>query len=90
MYVFFMRSPVLVRMLNTPFQDHRSISPEEIRSLANATAVLAVEDQKAEFRELGIMADWDGTDSTYRTLGQRSLGCTPERHVAYNSPRSQL
>ncbi|KAI9508081.1 isoleucyl-tRNA synthetase [Russula earlei] len=48
--------------------DHRAISPEEIRSLANLTAVEAVESQKNEFRELGIMADWDGTDATYRTL----------------------
>ncbi|KAI0293979.1 tRNA synthetases class I-domain-containing protein [Russula brevipes] len=48
--------------------DHRTIAPEEIRSLANATAVQAVESQKNEFRELGIMADWDATDSTYRTL----------------------
>jgi isoleucyl-tRNA synthetase len=48
--------------------DHRSISPEQIRSLANATAIQAIKSQKDEFRELGIMADWDGTDSTYRTL----------------------
>jgi isoleucyl-tRNA synthetase len=59
------------------FQDHRSIAPEEIRSLANATAVQAVKSQKDEFRELGIMADWDGMSSTYRTLGKCSLGCTP-------------
>ncbi|KAI0284613.1 isoleucyl-tRNA synthetase [Russula aff. rugulosa BPL654] len=48
--------------------DHRSIAPEEIRSLAKTTAVQAVKSQKDEFRELGIMADWDGMDSTYRTL----------------------
>ncbi|KAI0305316.1 tRNA synthetases class I-domain-containing protein [Multifurca ochricompacta] len=48
--------------------DHRVIAPAEIRSLANSTAVQAVKSQKAEFRELGIMADWDGTGSTYRTL----------------------
>lgn len=48
--------------------DHRVISPAEIRSLANNTAVRAVESQKIEFRELGIMADWDGAGSTYRTL----------------------
>ncbi|KAF8500223.1 tRNA synthetases class I-domain-containing protein [Russula emetica] len=48
--------------------DHRSIAPEKIRSLANATAVQAVKSQKDEFRELGIMAEWDGMGSTYRTL----------------------
>ena len=62
------------------------IAPEQIRSLANATAIQAVEGQKAEFRELGIMADWDGTDCTYRTLGKCSSGCTPERHVVDGSP----
>ncbi|KAI9432988.1 tRNA synthetases class I-domain-containing protein [Lactarius indigo] len=48
--------------------DHRVISPAELRSLAKNTAVGAVESQKVEFRELGIMADWDGAGSTYRTL----------------------
>jgi isoleucyl-tRNA synthetase len=54
-------------------QDHRAISPAEIRSLAKNTAVQAVESQKVEFRELGIMADWDGAGSTYRTLGTPML-----------------
>lgn len=58
-------------------QDHFSIAPEKIRSLANATAVEAVETQKGDFRDLGIMADWYGKDHTYRTLGKCSLGCTP-------------
>jgi len=70
MCVAFARSPGLV--FNNFFQDHRAISPEEIRSLANATAVQAVESQKNEFRELGIMADWD--DTTYRTLGECFAG----------------
>ncbi|KAH9063221.1 isoleucyl-tRNA synthetase [Lactarius vividus] len=48
--------------------DHRVISPGELRALAKNTAVGAVESQKVEFRELGIMADWDGAGSTYRTL----------------------
>jgi isoleucyl-tRNA synthetase len=75
MYVFFSTAgPGLYTIL---LQDHRSITPEEIRSLANATAVQAVKSQKDEFRELGIMADWDGMDSTYRTLGKCSPGYTP-------------
>ena len=60
-------------------QDHRVISPAEIRFLAKETAVRAVESQKVEFRELGIMADWDGVGSTYRTLGMYLLGCTREQ-----------
>lgn len=83
MYVFFSTAgPGLHTIL---LQDHRSIAPEQIRSLANATAVQAVKSQKDEFRELGIMADWDGMDSTYRTLGKCSLGCTPvcSRRLTY-------
>jgi isoleucyl-tRNA synthetase len=75
MYVFFSTAgPGLYTIL---LQDHRFITPEEIRSLASATAVQAVKSQKDEFRELGIMADWDGMDSTYRTLGKCSPGYTP-------------
>jgi hypothetical protein len=34
------------------------------------------------------MADWDGTDSTYRTLGKCSSGCMPDgpRHLTYCLP----
>ncbi len=55
------------------------VSPAEIRSLAKNTAVWAVERQKVEFRELGIMADWDGAGSTYRTLGMYLLGRAREQ-----------
>ena len=60
-------------------QDHRVISPAEIRFLAKETAVRAVESQKVEFRELGIMADWDGVGSTYWTLGMYLLTCSREQ-----------
>ena len=32
------------------------------------------------------MADWDGTGSTYRTLGKCSPGCTREAHATYCFP----
>ncbi|KAI0065258.1 isoleucyl-tRNA synthetase [Artomyces pyxidatus] len=48
--------------------DHATLSPSKIRELANATAVHAVQSQKEEFRELGIMADWDNDAATYRSL----------------------
>ncbi|TFK19817.1 isoleucyl-tRNA synthetase [Coprinopsis marcescibilis] len=44
------------------------LPPEKIRTAANATALREVESQKAQFRTLGIMADWDSKDRTYRTL----------------------
>ena len=70
MCVLYMRTWASCQLYN---QDHRVISPAEIRSLAKNTAVRAVESQKVEFRELGIMADWDGAGSTYRTLGMYLL-----------------
>ncbi|KAI0053136.1 isoleucyl-tRNA synthetase [Auriscalpium vulgare] len=48
--------------------DHGSLSAAKIRSLANDTAASAVQGQKQVFRELGIMADWDNEEGTYRTL----------------------
>jgi isoleucyl-tRNA synthetase len=43
--------------------------PSEIRARARAYAEGQIESQKAEFRQLGVMADWDNPDATYRTLG---------------------
>ncbi|KDN40163.1 isoleucyl-tRNA synthetase [Tilletiaria anomala UBC 951] len=40
----------------------------EIRQLARRKALEAIEVQKGEFKEFGIMADWDDPRRTYRTL----------------------
>jgi isoleucyl-tRNA synthetase len=40
-----------------------------IREAAKSTALSEVESQKEQFRSLGIMADWDSMENTYRTLG---------------------
>jgi len=51
-----------------------SLTPAAIRKAARKTAEEAIEIQKKEFRALGVMADWDGPDGTYRTMGKsRSL-----------------
>lgn len=44
------------------------LSSAEIRSACQATASKEVESQKAQFKPLGVMADWDSQERTYRTL----------------------
>jgi isoleucyl-tRNA synthetase len=43
-----------------------------IREAAKYTALSEVESQKEQFRSLGIMADWDSMENTYRTSSSRS------------------
>ena len=42
-----------------------------MRQIARATALNAIQVQKTEMRDLGIMADWDNPNATYRTMGKR-------------------
>jgi isoleucyl-tRNA synthetase len=44
------------------------LSSAEIRAACQATASKEVESQKAQFKPLGVMADWDSRERTYRTL----------------------
>ena len=41
----------------------------EIRRAARATALREINSQREQFRQLGIMADWDSKEKTYRTFG---------------------
>lgn len=48
----------------------------EIRRAAKETAVREIDSQREQFRLLGIMADWDSKERTYRTFGMSSyLAC---------------
>ena len=47
----------------------RSLLASQIRTLARQTANREISVQKAEFRKLGIMADWTSEDGSYRTMG---------------------
>lgn len=38
--------------------------------MARKTAFEAIAIQKKEMRALGVMADWDNLDATYRTMGE--------------------
>jgi isoleucyl-tRNA synthetase len=52
-----------------PQKSHLNLTPAAIRKAARKTAEEAIEIQKTEFRALGVMADWDGPNGTYRTMG---------------------
>ena len=45
----------------------------EIRRVAKATALREINSQREQFRPLGIMADWDSKERTYRTFGMHIL-----------------
>ena len=49
--------------------DSCTLPPTTIRAKAREFAIQEVAVQKEEFRSLGIMADWDNENATYRTLG---------------------
>ncbi|KZV68362.1 isoleucyl-tRNA synthetase [Peniophora sp. CONT] len=49
-------------------EDPSSLSIPDLRSLAQQTAQTAVSSQKSQFCTLGILADWDSQQDTYRTL----------------------
>jgi isoleucyl-tRNA synthetase len=50
-------------------KDPLSLPPTTVRDEARVFANQQVDSQKAMFRKLGIMADWDNNKATYRTLG---------------------
>ena len=45
----------------------------EIRRAAKETALREINSQREQFRPLGIMADWDSKERTYRTFGMYIL-----------------
>ncbi|SPO27544.1 probable ISM1 - isoleucine--tRNA ligase, mitochondrial [Ustilago trichophora] len=54
-------------LANISAEDRHKLSAHEIRKRAHKEAVKAIETQKAEFSQFGIMADWSNK-ATYRTL----------------------
>ena len=45
----------------------------EIRRAAKETALREINSQREQFRSLGIMANWDSKERTYRTFGMFGL-----------------
>lgn len=50
-------------------KSHTSLDPVSVRQEARKFALEAIDVQKAEMKQLGVMADWDNPDGVYRTLG---------------------
>ncbi|KAG7091901.1 hypothetical protein E1B28_008299 [Marasmius oreades] len=63
--------PIENKSLQELGKDSINASPNTIRKAAYNTATREIASQKAQFRELGIMADWNSDSSTYRTLDHR-------------------
>lgn len=61
---------------------HLAIDPIRVRQIARKTASDAIEAQKEEMQDIGIMADWDAAGGTYQTMcklchaSSLSLTCT--------------
>ncbi|KAL0958174.1 hypothetical protein HGRIS_000337 [Hohenbuehelia grisea] len=60
--------PIENKALQELDKEPMSLTPTEIRSAAGTVAAREVESQKEQFKKLGIMADWDNSTTTYRTL----------------------
>ncbi|KAF5390104.1 hypothetical protein D9757_003845 [Collybiopsis confluens] len=60
--------PIENKALQELKQDLSAVPPSTIRAAARSVATREVASQKAQFRQFGIMADWDSDDTTYRTL----------------------
>ncbi|KAJ4463961.1 tRNA synthetases class I-domain-containing protein [Lentinula edodes] len=60
--------PIENKALKELGKDSSNVPPSTIRAAAHAVAVREIASQKEQFRQFGIMADWDDDASTYRTL----------------------
>lgn len=48
-------------------KSHTSLDPIQVRQVARETALEAIQVQKSEMKQLGVLADWN---DVYRTLGE--------------------
>ncbi|KIY47672.1 isoleucyl-tRNA synthetase [Fistulina hepatica ATCC 64428] len=60
--------PIEYKTLKERRSDASSMSPLEIRAAAHSTAMREIVVQTEGFKQFGIMADWDNSSRTYRTL----------------------
>ncbi|WVQ73364.1 isoleucine-tRNA ligase [Cryptococcus sp. DSM 104548] len=60
--------PIEQKALAAIGKSHTSLTPSQVRAEARQVALGAIDIQKEEMRALGVMADWDHKDGTYRTL----------------------
>ncbi|KAF8157025.1 tRNA synthetases class I-domain-containing protein [Crassisporium funariophilum] len=60
--------PIENKALKDMKRDSLDTPASVIRQAAETTALREIESQREQFRLLGIMADWDSKETTYRTL----------------------
>ncbi|BEI97092.1 hypothetical protein CcaverHIS631_0206810 [Cutaneotrichosporon cavernicola] len=60
--------PIEHKALAALGKSHTSLDPVSVRREARKFALEAIDVQKAEMKQLGVMADWDNPDGVYRTL----------------------
>ncbi|KAF9068914.1 isoleucyl-tRNA synthetase [Rhodocollybia butyracea] len=78
--------PIENKALQELGKDSSTVSPSIIREAAHAVAIREIASQKEQFRNFGIMANWDSSESTYVGLIHRRY-----RPVHYSpSSRSAL
>lgn len=62
--------PIEHKSLKSLGKSHLALTPKSIREAARKTANQAIDVQRKEFQALGVMADWENADATYRTMDQ--------------------
>nr|XP_019012976.1 isoleucine-tRNA ligase [Kwoniella pini CBS 10737]OCF51757.1 isoleucine-tRNA ligase [Kwoniella pini CBS 10737] len=60
--------PIEHKALAAIGKSHMSMQPTQVREEARRVALEAINIQKNEIKDLGVMADWEGEKGTYRTL----------------------
>ncbi|GMK54006.1 hypothetical protein CspeluHIS016_0105920 [Cutaneotrichosporon spelunceum] len=60
--------PIEHKALAALGKSHTALDPVSVRQEARKFALEAIDVQKAEMKQLGVMADWDNPDGVYRTL----------------------
>ncbi|WWC70979.1 uncharacterized protein I206_104932 [Kwoniella pini CBS 10737] len=77
--------PIEHKALAAIGKSHMSMQPTQVREEARRVALEAINIQKNEIKDLGVMADWEGEKGTYRTLGFITHRLRP----TYYSPSSR-
>ncbi|WRT67996.1 uncharacterized protein IL334_004971 [Kwoniella shivajii] len=82
--------PIEQKALAAIGKSHTSLEPTQVREEARKVALEAIDIQKTEMKALGVMADWDGENGTYRTLAEIIQDDGGERlRPTYYSPSSR-
>ncbi|KAK6907961.1 hypothetical protein I203_101962 [Kwoniella mangroviensis CBS 8507] len=82
--------PIEHKALAAIGKSHTALNPTQVRSEARKVALDAIDVQKSEMKALGVMADWDGENGTYRTLAETVQDYGRKRlRPTYYSPSSR-